>query len=340
MERERPLESYKAGRGRLHLNTEIMNLVNGGMSLRGVQRLKRKGFSASTAQKVWVEESAKGIAALRDRDLKKHSFYGLMIDGVVLSRDVVVIVAIGFCTDGTKMVLDFVHGGTENFELCRELIRRLVKRGFTSVTERLLAVLDGADALSKAICEFFPNVEIQRCWVHKERNLHAYLSKRDHGLCSELIDRIRKAQGEKDGKAAYKELETFLAERNQAALASLHEGGEELLTFHRLNVPATLNVTFLSTNLIENVMLNFRRHTNRVTKWNPKTDQVDRWASSALLMAEEGFRKIRCYKDLPKLFVALGGLRPAAAPCCVTDSTLRVADPSDQTSSTTQGAGE
>jgi len=51
-----------------------------------------------------------------------------MIDGVVLSRDVVVIVAIGFCSDGRKMVLDFVRGHTENYELCRELLGRLVKR--------------------------------------------------------------------------------------------------------------------------------------------------------------------------------------------------------------------
>lgn len=339
VERESQLVSYQMGRSRRHLNGEIMKLAEGGMSLRGVERLRRKGFSASTAQKVWVEESAKNVAVLRERDLGDHAFYGLTIDGVVLAHDVVVIVAIGFCADGTKRVLDFVRGQTENLALCRELMARLARRGFTSATERLLAVVDGAEALSKAIREYFPDAQVQRCWVHKERNLHAYLNRKDHGECSHLIDRIRKAEGAEDGKACYDELEKFLATRNQAAVASLQEGGEALLTFHRLNVPATLNRTFLSTNLIENVMLNFRRHTDRVTKWNLKTDQVERWTSSALLLAEEGFRKIRHHQDLPRLLAALGGLRPPPAPGCVADSTLRVADPTDQTSFTPPGAG-
>jgi len=339
VERESPLVSYQMGRSRRHLNAEIMKMAEGGMSLRGVERLRRRGFSASTAQKVWVEESAKGVAALRERDLRAHAFYGLMIDGVVLSREVVVIVAVGFCADGTKMVLDFVRGQTESLALCRELLARLARRGFASATERLLAVVDGAEALSKAIREYFPGAQVQRCWVHKERNLHAYLNRNDHGECSHLIDRVRKAEGAEDGKASYDELEKFLATRNAAAVASLQEGGDDLLTFHRLNVPATLNVTFLSTNLIENVILNFRRHTDRVTKWDPKTDQVERWTSSALLLAEEGFRKIRHHRDLPRLLAALGGRRRPPAPGCVADSTLRVADPADQTSSTPPGAG-
>jgi len=337
-ERETDLVTYGAARSRRHLSAEIMQMAEGGMSLRGIQRLNRKGFSASTAQKVLVEESAKAVLALRGRDLSREDFFCLMIDGVVLSRDVVVIVAIGFCPDGRKMVLDFVRGHTENYELCRELLGRLVKRGFAPITEHLLAVLDGASALSKAVLEYYPTAKVQRCWVHKERNLHAYLSKKDHGECSGLIDRIRKAQGAEDGKACYKELEEFLGLRNQAAVESLHEGGAELLTFHGLNVSATLNRTFLSTNLIENVMLNFRRHTGRVTKWDPKSDQVERWTSSALLLAEEGFRKITNHLDLPGLVAALGGCRRPFAPGSVPASPLRGAPASQETASTTPGA--
>ena len=228
-EQEADLQMYKAARSRVELNAEIMKMAEGGMSLRGIGRLKRKGFSASTARKVWVEESAKGIRALRDRDLGQEEFYAMMIDGVVLSREVVVVVALGFCTDGRKIVLDFVTGRTENYEVCHDLVDRVVKRGFKCVTENLLAVLDGADALSKAIRAYFPTAKIQRCWVHKERNLHSYLSLKHHGECSGLINRIRKAEGEEDGKAGYAALEEFLSKRNQAALQSLREGGDELL---------------------------------------------------------------------------------------------------------------
>ena len=109
------------------------------------------------------------------------------------------------------------------------------------------------------------------------------------------------------------------------------------MTFHSLNAPSTLNVTFLSTNLIENVMRNYRRHTDRVTKWSGKQDQVDRWSATALLQAEEGFRKIRNHRDLTKLIAALGGVRPVA-PDFVPASALRVADPADQTACTSSGA--
>ena len=335
---EQELVSYQLGRSRRYLGPQIMKMMEGGMSMRGLERMKKKGFSASTVQKIWVEESAKSVAMLRERDLSQQSFFGLMIDGVFLNKDLVVLVAVGFDLEGNKTVLDFVWGSSENYELCRDLLRRLVKRGFRSATQRLLAVLDGADALNKAVRELFPEVEIQRCWVHKERNLHTYLNKKDHGECSSLMDRVRKAEGAKDGEAAYLDLKRFLTKKNQGAVLSLEEGGEDLLTFHRLNVPATLNVAFLSTNLIENVMRNYRRHTDRVTKWNGKADQVDRWSATALLQAEEGFRKIRHHRDLPKLIAALGGLRPPLAPDSVAASALRAADPTDQTASTPSGA--
>ena len=340
VEREKKLESYQLGRSRRHLNPEIMQMMEGGMSLRGVDRMGKKGFSASVAQKILVEESAKNVLLLRDRDLSQQDFLGLMIDGVFLTKDLVVLVAVGFCTDGRKMVLDFVWGSSENYELCRDLLIRLKKRGFRSGTKRLLAVIDGADALSKALREAFAQVEIQRCWVHKERNLHVYLNKKDHGECSRLMDRVRKAQGKTDGEAAYQGLEYFLSKRNQGALQSLKEGGEDLLTFHRLNVPSTLNMAFLSTNLIENVMRNYRRHTDRVTKWSGKEAQVDRWSATALLQAEEGFRRVRNHADYPALIAALGGLCPRLAPDSVSASALRAADPTDQTAFTPSGARE
>jgi len=336
-ERESELISYQLGRSRQHLSPQIMQMMEGGMSLRGVDRMGKKGFSASTAQKILVEESAKNVQRLRERDLSQEDFLGLMIDGVFLTKEVVVLVAIGFCTDGRKVVLDFVWGSTESYELSRQLMSRLLKRGFRSATERLLAVVDGADGIIKAIREFFPTVELQRCWVHKERNLHTYLSKKHHAECSRLMDRVRKAQGAEDGEAAYAELKVFLEKRNQGAVLSLEEGREELLTFHRLNVPSTLNISFLSTNLIENVMLNYRRTTKRVTKWSGKEDQVDRWSAMALLQAEEGFRKIRHHRDLPKLIAALGGLRAPLTPDSVPASALRAADPTDQTASTPSG---
>jgi len=311
------LKSYEVARNRKRMTPELIGMVEGGMSFRGIDRLDRRGFSASTVQKTWMEESAQAIGRLREVDLKEHSFFAMMIDGVFLSRDMVVVVAIGFCVDGSKKVLDFVVGTTESYEVCRELMRRLMRRGFTSATSSLLAVIDGGDGLRKAIKEVFPEAIIQRCWVHKERNLHSYLRWSDRGECRRLVDHIRKAQGKEAGEEAFEELAVFLKRKNQAAYQSLMEGGDDLLSVHRLNVPSTLHRTFLSTNVIENVMLNFRRHTGRVNRWRPESNQAERWTATALLMAEEGFRKIPHHDQIPRLLAALGGSRPAVAPDCV-----------------------
>jgi len=90
----------------------------------------------------------------------------------------------------------------------------------------------------------------------------------------------------------------FVRSKNLAAAESLEARKDGILAFHRLNVPATLNVTFLSTNNIENVMRNARLVVGRVSRWNDKTDQVARWMGVALLKAQEGFRRVRGHKEL------------------------------------------
>ncbi len=88
---------------------------------------------------------------------------------------------------------------------------------------------------------------------------------------------------------------------------------EGILAFHRLNVPATLNVTFLSTNHIENVMRNTRGTLGKVCRWNQQTDQLTRWMGVALLWAQEGFRRVRGHKELGDLAAALGSAGSAAS---------------------------
>ena len=293
------------------------------MSTRGCERLSGKTISASTASRLWVEGSIQKLEELRGRDLAKEEFIGLMVDGVVLGRGLVVVVALGITSAGEKRMLDFAVGGTESYEVVKELIVRLRRRGFSVEDRRLLAILDGADALRKAIKQFWPDAVVQSCLIHKERNLHGYLRKSDHAECSRLLRRLRLAQGPQAGREAYEELRRFLAPRNAAALASLEQAGEELIALHLLDVPATLNTSLLSTNLIENSIHNYRRQTRRVTRWQPQTDQVDRWSATALLWVERGFNKIVGHADLPKLRAALA--RPAPAAGCVAGSTLRVA---------------
>jgi hypothetical protein len=111
---------------------------------------------------------------------------------------------------------------------------------------------------------------------------------------------LREAQGRQAEEEAFDELLDFVSERNAAAALALENRKDALLAFHRLDVPSTLNVTFLSTNLIENVLRNWREATGNVKRWNEKEDMIPRWMASGLLWAEAGFRRIRHAEDLPR----------------------------------------
>jgi transposase-like protein len=303
-EREVPLVSYQQACQPNNLTAEVMALVEEGLSTRSCQRVTKGALSASVVSRQWALRSAQRLAELRGRNLQAERYFGLMIDGVFLSEELVVVVALGLREDGSKQMLDFNVGHTENYPVVQELLQRLRTRGF-SVAHRLFAVLDGAAALRKAVLTFWPDAVIQSCLVHKERNLHGYLRWRDHGECSRLMQRLRQAQGLAAGREALAALRRFLQERNAAALASLDEAGDSLIALHQLNVPATLHVSLLSTNLIENALRNYRRQTGRVTRWNRQSDQVDRWTATALLWVERGFRKIKGHEQLPALLAAL-----------------------------------
>ena len=221
-----------------------------------------------------------------------------------------------------KHVLDFDLGSTENAEVCRDLMRRLMARGF-HCDRRLLAVLDGSDALRSVVKEFFPDSVIQRCLVHKERNIRSKLSKRHWGELARLFKRLREVQGQEAAEEVVRELEAFLNPLNAEALKSLHEAGDDLIALHSLNVPNTLHRNLLSTNAIENSFRNTRRKLGRVTRFRAETDQATRWLAFALTEVEKGFRRISGYKDLPHLVAALerpkakqqgGEISEAAAP--------------------------
>jgi transposase-like protein len=179
-----------------------------------------------------------------------------------------------------------------------------MKRGF-ACERRLLAVLDGSLALRSATKEFFHASVIQRCLVHKERNIRAKLSKRHWGELARLFKRLREVQGKEAADEVVCELESFLKPLNAEALKSLHEAGDELTTLHSLNVPNTLHKNLLSTNAIENSFRNTRRKLGRVTRFRAETDQATRWLSFALTEVAKGFRRISGYKDLPHLVKAL-----------------------------------
>jgi len=174
----------------------------------------------------------------------------LLLDGKVF-QDYTLIVALGVDSEGHKHVLGIWPGATENAEVCGVLLDDLISRGL-STQEKYLFILDRSKALARGVkSRFGKQTLIQRCRLHKERNIKKYLPKGYHKV---LSLKLKTAWGMADYAEAKKELEKvhdWLATINIAAAKSLEEGFEETLTVNKLNLSPQLRKIFASTNMIE-----------------------------------------------------------------------------------------
>jgi hypothetical protein len=169
------------------------------------------------------------------------------------------VVALGITLDGTKVPLGLAGGATENATVVGDLLAGLRDRGLDT-TRPLLVVLDGAKALRRGVTDVFDHPVIQRCQLHKLRNVTDRLP---DAVASTVAKRMRAAYRHPDALVAQAELEALargLDRSHPGAAASLREGLAETLTIGRLGVPPTLARTLPSTNTIESMIEICRDH--------------------------------------------------------------------------------
>jgi putative transposase len=302
------LTSYAAAQEPGELHAALLRALCGGVSTREQKSVfpESPAASKSSISRLWAQEGVRVFEEFRERDIAREDWLVLVLDGIRLTNELWAVVALGVAMDGTKHMLDFEIGSSENAQVATALASRLVERGFAPKEGcRLFCVFDGSKALRKATKKLWPDAVFQRCLVHKERNLRSYLSKRDWGELARLMKRIRRAQGATPAREALSELQDFVKSRNAEAFASLEEAGEDLIALQLLGVPNTLHRNLLSTNIIENAIRNIRGKIGRVTRWRQETDQARRWLAMGLTQSEKGFRKLAGFRDLPELAEAL-----------------------------------
>ena len=136
-----------------------------------------KSTSRSAISRRFVRQTETALAELMSRDLSEVDIKVLMLDGEHLAERCVV-VALAITADGTKVPVGLWDGSTENKTVVGSLLADLVARGL-AVDDGLLVVIDGAKALSAAVREVFgAKAAIQRCTLHKRRNLADHLPDR------------------------------------------------------------------------------------------------------------------------------------------------------------------
>ncbi|MCC7069902.1 MAG: IS256 family transposase [Deltaproteobacteria bacterium] len=265
--------------------------------------VKTRGTSKSAVSRRFVALTQAQLDKMMDADLKGIDLVALMIDGIVFS-DHVVLIALGIDVDGKKHILGMHEGATENGPVCTALLTNLRDRGMP--TDRsILVVIDGGKALRKAVGDVFgKKAVVQRCQVHKCRNVVEHLPEAMQANTKKVI---RQAYKTKEIDRARRQLENLaraLEKDHPSAAASVREGLEETLTIKKFALPDALTRTLSTTNPIENLNGGIRRVCKRVTTWKGGT-MILRWVGASLVEHARGFRRLRGHAGMRALVAAL-----------------------------------
>jgi putative transposase len=280
----------------------LNHLVNG-VSTRRYEQVVQKaqagfGVKKSSVSRGFVRASAAEVQRLAERRFDGERFLAIFIDAQPYAGETMV-VALGITTSGEKRLLGLRQGATENAIVVTSLLEELRERGVRTDVPTLF-VLDGAKALSAAVVRVWGKFAvIQRCQVHKRRNVEAHLPQRHH---EELRTRLNAAYHEQSvtqARALLAATVKWLRRISPAAATSLEEGLEETLTVVRLGMPELLRKTLSTTNPIESAFSVAESVTRRVKRWRDG-HMRERWCVAGLLDAESRFNRIQGHKHLPQ----------------------------------------
>jgi len=220
----------------------------------------RGGVSKDTVSRAWRKIKT-DWEAWNKRDLSSEDIVRLILDGTVVrvrldrkATSISLLVALGVRGDGQKVLLAVCNMGGESEAAWRKLLDGLAVRGLKKPE---LAIVDGAPGLEAALSALWSDLPLQRCAVHKLRNLLAHAPKR---LVEEIKADFNDMIYASTAKQVAARRQAFLRKwrlKCQAVADSLAEAGEQLFTFTRL--PPSQWKSARTTNAIERLHEEFKR---------------------------------------------------------------------------------
>jgi transposase-like protein len=274
-----------------------------------------RGTSKSAVSRRFVAMTAEMLAQWMTRSLADLDIWAVFIDGIHFG-DHLVLCALGVDATGKKHVLGLWEGATENEVACRAMLENLVSRGLKSTRSRLF-IIDGSKALRAAIRNAFGRrALVQRCQVHKVRNVLGHLPEDRHDDVRAAIREAYKCTKVETAKRLLNNLARSLQKKHPSAAASLREGLDETLTVMGLGLSDALTRSLSTTNPVENLNERIRTTARRVKRWDDGT-MVLRWVLVGVLEAERGFRRLKGYVGMPALLAVLRSHAEALTPATV-----------------------
>ena len=283
--------SYLAGTNTRRVRRALAGLFGGAVGKDTVSRTWRKVKSD------WDAWNARSLA--EEAPGSSPGVVRLILDGTVVrvrldrkATSISLLVVIGVREDGQKVLLAIKSMGGESAEAWRAVLDDLIKRGLRRPE---FLIVDGAAGLEKAITAVWDGVPVQRCTVHKHRNLFAHAPERLHDeVTADYNDMIYAATRE--------EIETrrkaFIRKwrlKHRAVADSLEEAGDRLFTFTRL--PPTQWRSARTTNAIERLHEEFKRRIKTQTVL-PSADTAAMLFWALLASGQINMRKVDGWQTL------------------------------------------
>jgi putative transposase len=309
--REVELETYRRLQAEDPLSERALEQMLVGVSTRKYARslepapaeLTETGTSKSAVSRRFVAKTQEQLEAALSKPLGDHTWLALLIDGIAFHEHVVLVV-LGVDDTGDKHVLAFREGSTENATLCREMLADVVARGVPA-DRSLLVVIDGGRGLRRAVNDVFGQyAKVQRCQVHKKRNVLDHLPEGMRAQTSAALSEAYAAVSYELALAQLQNLARSLGKKQPSAASSLREGLEETLTVKRLGITGWLAKTLETTNPIENLNKGIRRVSARVDRCRSGAMAL-RWVATGALESARGFRRLKGHKQISNLIAAL-----------------------------------
>jgi transposase-like protein len=269
-----------------------------------ISAAKGTGVSKSAVSHRFVALSAERMTEWMAADLSELDLPIIQIDGMHMDDDLMLVGAVGIDGAGDKHPLGVIEGATENTVVVQALLDNLVGRGLDPTVCRLF-VVDGAKALSKAIrTTFGRHTPIQRCQVHKARNITERLAKPLHASVRKTLCQAWELDDAEKAEKLIRNLARRLEREAPGVSASILEGIDEILTVTRLGLPVELRRSLACTNIIENINGTIRQVCRNVKRWRDAKMAL-RWTAAGMMEAVKGFRRLKAHKQLPILRAAL-----------------------------------
>lgn len=295
------LQSYQKMKEPGGFSEELLSKVLRGISCRKysetvIETAGAFGVSANSVSRHIVAATAKKLQEFKERDLSQFKPFAIFID-TINRAGAAFMVSVGIDREGKKQVLEFREGASENNDVCKELFSDLERRGL-KLSKKIIWVTDGGSGVIKALKDKFGKRLIhQRCTIHKDRNIQRHLPKRYRKEAHRQYRRALEQTKYEEAKALLLEFEKWLRGINESAADSLLEAIAEILTLHRLKVPALLRKTLHSTNPIESMFSTVRDCEGNIKRYRG-TSMAQRWIAAVCLHCEQGFRRIKGYASI------------------------------------------